>query len=50
VAYFVEPFGQGGLFYLAYGTLTRKQVDIQRQIFYEVVEITCLRASWRNLP
>ena len=47
--YFVEPFGQGGLFHLAYGTLARKQVDIRRQFFYEVVEITFLLASWQNL-
>ena len=47
--YFVEPFGQRGLFHLAYGTLARKQVDIQRQFFYEVVDITCLLASWQNL-
>ena len=49
MAYFVELLGQGGLFHLAYGTLARKQVDIQRQFFYAVVEITCLPASWQNL-
>ncbi len=48
-AYFVEPSRKVGLFNLACGTVARKEVNIQRQFFYEVVEITCLRASWHNL-
>ena len=48
-AYFVEPFGQRGLFDLAYSTLARKQVDMQRQFFYEVFKITCLTVYWQNL-
>ena len=49
-AYVVEPSGQGDLFHVAYGTLARKQFDIQRQFFYEFVETTCLPASWHILP
>ena len=34
---------------MSYGKLARKQFDIQRQFFKEVVEIARLPASWQNL-